>query len=414
MGLIKAAVGAIGSTLHDQWKEAIRCDELGNDVLMKKVTTPNGVISNGSIVVVQPGQCAIILDNGRVVDASAEDGTYVFDSSGTPSLFAGQFGEMFKEMWQRFTFNGATAKEQAVYYFNTTEITDNKFGTPTPVMYKDWGHPVMNARTNSFIGMSVKIKCFGKYTFQIDDPFTFLSQFAGTSNLVTKDKLVEQMRSEVVDSFMNILNELSTDQYKVEALELPSKTDEIKQMMEKRKFDQNIRNRGVKIISFTVEGVSLDDESNEKINNYELGGDVYSQQGTLTGAYASAVKDAANNANGAMNGMFGVGMMNMASGNAFSTATGVAYNQGKPMQPQAVETTSNSEPVTEQVSSAQGSAVANTGNKTWVCSTCQKEVDGKFCSECGAKRPEERKCGKCGKTLDKETKFCPECGTKVE
>lgn len=101
MGLIRAAAGAIGSTLHDQWKEALRCDDMGSDILMKKVTTPNGVISNGSTVIVAPGQCAIVYDNGRIVDATAEDGYFVFDSSSTPSLFAGQFGGMFKEMWQK-------------------------------------------------------------------------------------------------------------------------------------------------------------------------------------------------------------------------------------------------------------------------------------------------------------------------
>lgn len=406
MGLIKAAVGAIGSTLHDQWKEAIRCDELGNNVLMKKVTTPNGVISNGSTIIVAPGQCAIIYDNGRIVDASAEEGIYTLDSSSTPSLFAGQFGGMFKEMWQRFTYNGVSAKEQAVYYFNLKEITDNGFGTTTPVPYKDWGHPVMNARTNSYLGMSVKIKCYGKYTFKISDPFTFLSNFAGLSDEYRKDQLVEQMRSEVLSSFINVLNELCTDKYKVEALELPSQTDEIKKMMEEKAYDESIRNRGIQIVTFNVEGVSLDDESNEKINNYELGGDVYSQQGALTGAYASAVKDAANNEGGAMNGMFGVGMMNMASGNAFGMATSTAFNQGAPMQPQQI----NDKPAQEVSQQTDKKAVES---DKWTCPNCKKEVDGKFCSECGAKKPETKKCSNCGKELDNDAKFCTECGTKV-
>ena len=138
MGLIKAAFGAVGSTLHDQWKVAIRCEDMGNDILMVKKTTPTGVITSGSTIVVAPGQCAIIFDNGRVIDATAEDGPYTFDSSSSPSLFAGQFGGMFKEMWQRFTYNGASAKEQAVYFINTKEIIDNKFGTPNPIIYRDW------------------------------------------------------------------------------------------------------------------------------------------------------------------------------------------------------------------------------------------------------------------------------------
>ena len=119
MGLIKAAVGAVSSTFKDQWKEAIRCEDLGNDILMMKKTTPNGVISNKSTIIVGPGQCAVIYDNGRIIDATAEEGFYTFDSSSTPSFFAGQFGDVFKEMWQRFTYNGATAKQQAVFFFNT-------------------------------------------------------------------------------------------------------------------------------------------------------------------------------------------------------------------------------------------------------------------------------------------------------
>ena len=136
MGLIKAAVGAIGSTLHDQWKEAIRCEEMGNDILMMKKTTKNGVISNGSTIIVGQGQCAIIYDNGKVIDATAEEGVYTFDSSSTPSFFAGQFGAVFKEMWQRFTYNGASAKQQAVFFFNTKEIIDNKFGTAAPIPFQ--------------------------------------------------------------------------------------------------------------------------------------------------------------------------------------------------------------------------------------------------------------------------------------
>lgn len=399
MGLIKAAVGAVGSTLHDQWKEAIRCEDLGNDILMKKVTTSNGVISNGSTVIVGPGQCAIIYDNGRIVDASAEEGVYTFDSSSTPSLFAGQFGETFKEMWQRFTYNGATAKQQAVFFFNIKEITDNGFGTSTPVPYKDWGHPLMNARTNSYIGMSVKIKCYGKYTFRISDPFTFMSTFAGTADVYRKNQLVEQIRTEVVASFINVLNALCTDKYKVEALEIPSKTLEIKKLMEENDFDKDIKNRGVSLVTFNVEGVSLDDESNKKIDQYEIGGDAYQQQGSIVEAYSEAIPEAAKNPNGSLNGFMGVGVMNMTSGGMFTGAQNNAF-AAKPMDPQSA--TKVEAPKVEEK------------KDTWMCPNCQKEVDGKFCSECGAKKPEKKFCTQCGKELKETCKFCPECGNPVE
>ena len=183
MGLIKAAAGAIGSTLKDQWKEAIRCEDMDTDVLMRKVTTENGVISNKSTIIVAPGQCAVIYDNGRIIDATAEDGVYTFDTSSTPSFFAGQFGAVFKEMWQRFTYNGATAKQQAVFFFNIKEIMGNKFGTPQPVDYSDWSHPIPNQMTGELLPMRVEVTCFGNYTFKIANPALFMSEIAGTADV---------------------------------------------------------------------------------------------------------------------------------------------------------------------------------------------------------------------------------------
>ena len=386
MGLIKAAVGAIGSTLHDQWKEAIRCDNMPDDVLMIKKTTDNGVISNGSTIIVGPGQAAIIYDNGRILDASAEEGVYTFDTSSTPSLFAGQFGGMFKEMWERFTYDGASAKEQAVYFFNIKEILDNKFGTPAPVPYKDWGHPIMNSRTNSYIAMSVEIKCFGKYTFKISDPFLFMSQVAGTADIYRKHDLTEQIRAEVIGAFSNVLNSLGGDNHKVEVLELPNRTDEIKQIMDENIFDEPLRKRGITLVSFVVESLTLTDDSKEKIDNYEIGGDVYGQQGTLTGAYANAVQDAANNEAGAMNGFLGVGMMNMASGGVI----GGAANQAMNPQPGFAATTQQAyDPYQNQAASqlnqAQRNSNAQAGNGSF-CPNCGNAVNGaNFCPNCGTK-----------------------------
>lgn len=415
MGLIKAAVGAVGSTLHDQWKEAIRCEDMPNDVLMVKKTTKTGVISNGSTVIVGPGQCAIIYDNGRIIDASAEEGVYTFDDSSTPSLFAGQFGGMFKEMWQRFTYNGATSKEQAVFFFNIKEILDNKFGTPAPVPYKDWGHPIMNARTNSYIAMSVEVKCFGKYTFRITDPFLFMSQIAGTADIYRKDDLIEQMRSEVIGAFSNVMNSLGSDKYKIEVLELPNKTDEIKQIMDENVFDEPIRKRGITLVSFIVESLTLDDKSKEKIDNYEIGGDAYQQQGVMTGAYANAVQSAASNANGAANGFMGIGMMNMAAGNAFG---GVAAGNGAaPMKPQADAAVQAQTPVQPQPpveAPATPETKSEENNDFWKCTNCGAQNNGKFCTECGTKKEEAKFCTNCGNKLASDAKFCPECGTPAK
>ncbi len=373
MGLIKAAVSAVGSTLHDQWKDFIRCEDLGQDILMKKVTTSNGIITKNSAIMVAPGQIAVIYDSGKVLDATAEDGIYTFDASTSPSFFAGQFGPVFKEMWNRFVYNGTPAKEQAVFYLNAKEIMDNKFGTPAPVPYQDWSHPIPNQMTNSITPLSVNVKCFGKYTFKINDPSLFMSQVAGVAEVYTKEVLVEQIRSEVVGAFQNVCNALGNSQNKVPVLELPSNTAKIKELMDAQVFDEGVRRRGLAIVGFVVESVTLDEESQSKINNYELSSNSYMQKGTLTGAYANAVQDAAKNENGAMNGFMGVGMVNMASGGVFGGVAGEQNSQGA---------TTNYDPYAENPKAEQPQA-------------------GKFCPKCGSAASESANfCGNCGTKLN--------------
>ena len=393
MGLIKSAVSAIGSTLGDQWKDYIKCDDLGQDILMKKVTTANGIISKDSAIQVGPGQIAVIFDSGRVVDATAEQGIYTFDQSTSPTFFAGQFGPVFKEMWARFTYNGATNKEQAVFYLNGKEIMDNKFGTAAPILYQDWGHPIPNQMTGTVTPLRVEVKCFGKYTFKITDPAIFMSKVAGTADVYTKTALTEQMRSEVVGSFQNVLSELGKEEHKVAALDLPNSTDEIKKIMDERVFDQPIRDRGISLVGFIVESVTLDEESEKKIDNYELSSNSFMQQGTLVGAYANAVQDAANNANGAMNGFMGVGMMNMASGGMFGGATNNAANNSGPTHAAYAEGhTPNGQPlhagVVAHSENAEELDNVAAGNATPMafCPNCGTKNNGaNFCSNCGTK-----------------------------
>ena len=328
MGLIKAAISSANGVLHDQWKEFIRCDSLDNETLMIRKSTDNGIISKGSAIEVGPGQVAVIFQNGEILDATAEEGIYTFDESSSPSFFAGDFGQVFKEMWTRFTYNGAVNKDQAVYFINSKEIIDNKFGTPAPVPFQDWSHPIPNQMTGALTPLRVAVKCFGKYTFKISDPAVFMREIAGTADIYTKTEICEQMRSEVQSTFQNVLNELGNSEHKVPVLELPSQTDEIKTVMDEKVFDQKIRDRGMQIEGFIIESVTLDDESNKKIDNYELSSNGHMRQGTLAGAYANAVEAAANNANGAATGMMGIGMMNMASGNAFGAMMNNTSNNG--------------------------------------------------------------------------------------
>lgn len=382
MGLIKSAASAIGSTMHDQWKEAIRCEDLGNEILMMKKTTPTGVITNKSTIIVAPGQCAIIYDNGKVIDATAEEGIYEFDSSSSPSFFAGQFGDVFKEMWQRFTYVGATSKQQAVFFFNIKEIMDNKFGTPAPIPFQDWSHAIPNQMTGEKIPLRVEIKCFGKYTFKISNPALFMSEIAGVADVYKKEDVVEQIRTEVMAVFQNVTNELGNSKYKVPVLEMPSYTDEIKQMMDVAVYDENTKRRGLTITGFSVESVTLTEESEKKIDEYELSANSYMQQGRLVGAYADATQKAAENANGAANGFMGIGMMNMASGNVVGGATTGPWANN----PQPVTQQNQQNPTQPTTAQAQGNGKTE---EKWVCE-CGVENPGKFkfCGACGKKRPE--------------------------
>ena len=405
MGLIKATAGAIGSTFKDQWKEAIRCEDMGNDILMMKKTTSTGVISNKSTIIVGPGQCAIIYDNGRVIDATAEEGFYTFNDSSTPSFFAGQFGAVFKEMWERFTYNGVSAKQQAVFFFNVKEIIDNKFGTKTPIPYQDWLHSMVNEMNGKLTPLSINIRCYGTYSFKMTNPAVFMNEIAGPADIFYKKELIEgQMRSEVVGVLQNVLNELGNSNNQISPLELPSQTDEMKQMMDEKVFDEPIRARGISIKSFVIESVTPDEVSQQKINDYELAANASMRKGRLTSDYGEAVKNAASNTSGAMDGFLGIGMMNMASGGVMG---GVSQGVWQDTTPQAQQQTVNN---TSQ------QTMQTTNNNEWECPNCHTKANGKFCPECGTKKPESTKkfCSNCGKEVKPSAKFCSECGTKIE
>ena len=380
MGLIKAIAGAIG-------------DNMDMETLMVKQTTKSGQISKGSRILVAPGQVAVIYDSGAVLDATAEEGVYTFDQSSSPSFFGGQFGPVFKEMWQRVTYGGTPAKEQAIFFFNSKEILDNKFGTATPIPFQDWSHAIPNQMTGSLSPMGVNVRCYGKYTFKLDDVGIFMRIHAGTANVVKKHDITEQMRSEVIASFQNVLNEMGNSKHRVPVLELPSYTDEMKQVMDERVFDEPIRARGVKLVSFTVESVSLDDASQAKIDRYEYSSNSMMQQGKII----DVMETAAGNEAGAGNAFIGLGMMNAGTGGMTGGAMQNAWNnQGQQ---------ANYDPYAPQ-----GGAQA----KGVPCPKCGTPITGKFCPECGTPAPAPKptmKCPKCG--AESNGKFCPECGTPM-
>ena len=377
MGLFKSAYKSISSTLHDQWEEYITCDSLDNNTLVVKKTTKNGVISNKSRIQVSPGQVALIFDSGKILDATAEEGIYTFDSSTSPSLFAGDFGGMFKEMWERFKFNGAASKEQAVFYVNTKEIIDNKFGSSSPMAYPDPEYK------------NIYIRYYGVYSFKITDPFAFVSNIAGNvSDKYTKDELMEQSNAEFVSALDVSLQNCASEG--VVFSSLPSKQLLIAKHMNEALDDSWKQLRGMEVISVAIEKITPDDESRERIQKFD-NASMYGRQENATrrmvDATATAMENAASNENGAGTGFMGLGMMNGAMGSIV----------GNPL-----EYVKKNEEEKERQKPINGTT----------CSNCGSQENGNFCSKCGTKLERKKYCSKCGNLVTGN--FCSNCGTKAE
>lgn len=412
MGLIKAAAEAIGSTLGDQWEDYINCESLDENTLVVKKTTKSGQISAKSRIQVSPGQVAIIYDSGKILDATAEEGIYTFDASSSPSLFAGQFGAVFKEAWQRFTYNGEPAKEQAIYYVNVKEILGNKFGSQTPIPYDD---PTYRG---------IYIRYFGSYTFKITNPLLFFQNIVGNvSDKYTKELLMEQANAEFVTSLDTALGKCSADGIQYNRLTLEQVT--LAKYMNEALDEEWRQGRGIEIEKVALEKITPDDESRDRIQKFDNAA-MYGKQefaaGRMVEATATAMENAASNANGAATGFMGLGMMNMSANAMMGGQSPMEYVQPTQPAPQPETTPIVETPVVEPVPEV---AVVPTptseqpSEKT--CSNCGTVGIGKFCYNCGTSLeiPEPviegpKKCANCDAELLEGAKFCVECGTSIQ
>ena len=406
MGLIKAGIGALGGTLADQWKEFFYCDALPNDVLMRKgekritgrssnTKGNDNIISNGSGIAVADGQCMIIVEQGKIVEVCAEPGEFTYNSSTEPSIFAGNLGdsikETFKTIGKRFTYGGDTGKDQRVYYFNTKEIIGNKFGTPNPIMFE-----VVNKRIG--ISRTVQVRCNGVYTYVISDPLLFYTRLCGNvEREFTRDQIDDQLKVEFIDALQPALGALSEQELR--PAQLPAKANELKSAMNEALKQEWIENRGISVGKIALNPITLTEEDMKKINEMEdaasVGSSPFMMAGRMTNATADAMQTAAGNSGGAMTGFMGMGMVGMGGQGGFGAAQNM-FNMGA-----------------QQQQAAQQAAPAAPAADTWKCS-CGATASGKFCPECGAKKPEPKAEGawKCACGATATGKFCPECGAK--
>ena len=420
MGLIKAAAGALGGVLADQWKEFFYCDALPNNVLMRKgqkqisgrssnTKGNDNIISNGSGIAVADGQCMIIVEQGRIVEVCAEPGEFTYNNSTEPSIFSGKFGDSlkdsFKTFGKRFTYGGDTAKDQRVYYFNTKEILDNKFGTANPIIFE-----VVNKRIN--MSRTVQVRCNGVYTYIITDPLLFYTRLCGNvADEFTRDQIDAQLKTEFVDALQPAFGALAEQELR--PAQIPAKAKELKAAMNEALKQDWIENRGISVGKIALNPITLTDTDMKKINEMEdaasVGSNAFMLAGRMTNATADTMQTAAGNSAGAMTGFMGMGMVGMGQAGGFGAAQNLfAMGQQQAAQQQAAQ----QQMAQQQPTVLQTQAPPQNTADQWTC-RCGATASGKFCPECGTKKPEPVqadawKCT-CGATVT--GKFCPECGS---
>lgn len=423
MGLVKAAMNAASGVMADQWKEFFYCDALPAEVLAvkgqkrtdRRTANKHGnenIISDGSVVAVAEGQCALIVEQGKVVELCAEPGEYTYSTGTQPSLLSGGLKDIdgvFAEMGKRFGFGGQAAADQRIYYINTKELVGNKYGTPNPVPFR-----VVDQRAG--IDLDIAIRCFGEYSYRIVNPILFYTNVCGNvENEYTRDALEGQMRTEMMTALQPAFARIS--EMGIRYSSLPGHTAELAEALNQELSEKWSKLRGIEIVSLGVSGVKASEEDEQMIKELQRSAafmDPTRAAAHLVGAQAAAMQAAASNT-AAGPAMAFMGVNQAAAAGGVNAQTLYQMGAQQPATPAAP-------------ASGWTCACGQTGNTgkfctacgkprpeaptVWVCS-CGAKNSGKFCSECGKPKP-AGKCPNCGFTPADPAhppKFCPECGS---
>ena len=417
MGLIKAALGAAGGVLADQWKEYFYCDSLDSDVLAVKGRKRTGkrssnrhgddnVISDGSVIAVNEGQCMMIVENGMVTELCAVPGEFVYDNSSEPSIFCGELGDSvrrtFEEIGKRFSFGGEAAADQRVYYFNTKEIVGNKYGTPAPV-------PFRVVDRNIGLDMDISIRCHGEYSYRITDPLLFYTNVCGNfDDEFTRDMIEGQLRTELMTALQPAFAKISEMGIRYSAL--PGHTFELAEALNSVLSPKWGKLRGIEIVSVGVSSVKASEEDEEMIKELQRNAafrDPSMAAAHMVGAQAEAMQSAAKNSAGAMTGFMGYS----AAASAGGVNAGDLFKMASEQSRESNAANMSGEWICSCGAKNSGKFCsecgAPKGSGEWVCS-CGARNTGKFCSECGVPRPNGEWVCTCG--AKNTGKFCSQCG----
>ena len=397
MGIIKATMKAVGKSLSDQWLEVIEPDDMGDSTVFtsgvkvrkgQNVKGSSNTVSNGSVIHVYPNQFMMIVDGGKVIDYTAEEGYFVVQNSALPSLFNGEFWEALAETFERLKYGGSTPTVQKVYYVNLQEIKGIKFGTPTPVNYFD-----------NFYNAELFLRAHGTYSIRVTDPLKFYSEVVPkNADRVEIDRINEQYRNEFLEALQASINQMSADGTRISFV--TSKSRELGKYMSDVLDEEWRQGRGMEIEAVGIASLSYDEESQELIKMRNKGamlGDPMVREGYMQGAMARGLEAAGSNAKGAMNGYMGMGFGMQMGGNMMGNASAVNLQQMQMQMNQAQDhPMQNPQPVSDQ-------------KESWVC-TCGTVNTGKFCSECGSPKPSSNGPWTCSCGTVNTGKFCSECG----
>ena len=437
MGLLQAGIGALSGVLADQWREYFYCDSMPENVLMTKGVKRTGsrnanprgednIITNGSIIAVNEGQCMMIVEQGAIVEFSAQAGDFVWDNSTEPSIFYGNLSDNLKSTWEvlkkRFTFGANPAKDQRIYYFNTKEIIGNKYGTANPVPFR-----VVYNNIGAGLELEVSVKCFGEYSYKITNPMLFYKNVcSNVTDSYTRDRIDSQMRSEMMTALQPAFARISDMGIKYSSL--PGHTTELAQCLNEELSAKWRDLRGIEMVSLGISSIKASDEDEQRIK--ELQQSAALRDPTMAAAYLASSQGAAmqnaakNEGAGAFAAFAGINMAQGMGGNV-----GNLFQMGQQQQQYQQPA---QQPVQQAAPAANGwkceCGAVNTGKfcmecgkpqpkaEGWTCTNCGAVNKGKFCMECGAKKPDSAplyKCDKCGwepNDPKNPPKFCPQCG----
>lgn len=427
MGIIRALAGAIGGGLADQWLEVYESDYMGPStitapgVMVRQNDSRNSnrkgtadTISNGSIIQVKEGQFMLLVDGGKVIDYSGEAGYFKVDNSSMPSLFNGELGDTIKETFNRVRFSGTTPYKQTTYFLNMQEIRGLKFGTPAPVNYFD-----------NFYNAELFLRAHGSYTIRITDPLKFYVQVAdhdADSSIDVAD-MSEQYRNEFLTAFQTALNKMSADGQRISFV--LSRGDELAKYMQDVLDEKWQELRGFQVESVAIASISYDEESQKLINMRNQGAmlsDASIREGYVQGSIARGLESAGSNKAGAGQGFFGMGVGMSTMGSGFGT---FSQNNAEQIRQQQAQSAQQAQPAQQaqqapnpdaaETHAGAETVMAGVATSTWTCPQCGITNTGKFCSECGTKKPDASlKCPKCGNSVSPKARFCPECGQKLQ